>query len=70
MRRREEEGVAEQLTPRTPDLEVRGPSHARRVISFRQGTLHHFVVSLHSDVEMGIGDILLVGGGEGNPGMD
>ena len=33
MRRREEAGVAEQLTPRTPDLEVRGPSHARRVIS-------------------------------------
>ena len=25
--------MAEQLTPRTPDLEVRGPSLARRVIS-------------------------------------
>ena len=29
----EEAGVAEQLTPRTRDLEVRGPSLARRVIS-------------------------------------
>ena len=31
----------------------------------RQGTLHHFV-SLHTGVEMGVGDILL-GGGGGEP---
>ena len=45
--------MAEQLTPRTPGR--------LSCCIIRQGTLHHFV-SLHPDVEMGVGDILLGGG--------
>ena len=41
--------VAEWLTPRTPDLDVRGSNLTRRV---RQGTLLHFVC-LHPGVLMG-----------------
>ena len=35
----------------------------------RQETLPH-IVSLYPDVKMGTGDILLGGGGGGNPAMD
>ena len=49
--------LAERLTPRSPDPEVRSLAH--RLSVFRQGTLLHFV-SLHR-VAMGISDTLLGG---------
>ena len=52
--------MAEQLTPRTPGR--------LSCCIIRQGTLHHFV-SLHPDVEMGVGDILLGRGGGGDPAI-
>ena len=57
--------MAESLTPRTQDLEVRGSSFACHICFLRQGTLLHFV-SLHPGVLMNTGDILLWG----NPAMD
>ena len=57
--------MAEWLTPRTPDLEVRGPSLIRRVIS-----LDRELYSLFTQVKTG--GIPLGGGrgGRGNPAMD
>ena len=51
--------MAEWLTPRTPDLEVRGPSLIRRVIS-----LDRELYSLFTQVKTG-GIPLGGGGGEG-----
>ena len=50
--------VAEQLTPRTLNLELRGSSLARRVVSLDREL--YFTLSLPS-VKMGTGDILLGG---------
>jgi len=58
MRRLEEAGVAEQIRSSGSK-----PRSSRYFI--RQGTLHHHV-SLHTGVEMGIGDTLL----GGKPAMD
>ena len=56
--------MAEWLTPRTPDLEVRGPSLMRPVIS-----LDRELYSLFTQVKTG--GIPLGGeGGRGNPAMD
>ena len=57
--------MAEWLTPRTPDLEVRGPSLIRRVISLDRGTL----LSLHPG-ENRRHTAWGGGGGRGNPAMD
>ena len=54
--------MAEWLTPRTPDLEVRGPSLMRPVIS-----LDRELYSLFTQVKTG--GIPLGGGGEGGEGV-
>ena len=57
--------MAERLIPRKLDLEVRGSSLARRVVSLDKEL--YSTLSLFTHVyKLGIGDILL----EGNPAMD
>ena len=59
--------VAERLTPRTLDLEVRGSSLARRVVSL--GKELHSTLSLFTHVYKWVPATYSWGGG-GNPAMD
>ena len=57
--------VAGQLTPRTPNVEVRGSIHARRIVSLDKEI--YSTLPLFTQVyKMANGDILL----GGNPAMD
>ena len=58
--------MAEQLTPRTLDLEVRGSSLVCRVVSLYKELYSTLSLFTHVYKCMGTGDILL----GGNPAMD